>query len=210
MEMMRNPHAMQQAMRNQDLQMSHIENIPGGFNALRRMYEEVHEPMMEASQSMAMGAGTAGGPSASSSNAPSSAAAPTNSALPNPWGQRPNGSTTSDAPHANPFGAAFPGGPGLGSLPSMDPAQMNAMMQNPMMQQMMQQMLQDPNALEQVTSHPSVEDAVVVVEASHHPTCRDYYRSLCSTLNWAPCSGTRRCVQCCPARSSCRASVTQR
>ena len=151
MEMMRNPHALQQAMRNQDLQMSHIENIPGGFNALRRMYEEVHEPMMEATQSMAMGAATAGSSSATSSTASSSsatAAAPTNSALPNPWGQRPSGSTN-DAPHPSPFGASmFPGGAGL---PSMDPAQMNAMMQNPMMQQMMQQMLQDPNALEQVT-----------------------------------------------------------
>jgi len=37
MEMMRNPAAMQQAMRSQDLQMSQLENIPGGFNAMRRM-----------------------------------------------------------------------------------------------------------------------------------------------------------------------------
>lgn len=147
MEMMRNPHAMQQAMRNQDLQMSHIENIPGGFNALRRMYEEVHEPMMEATQSMAMSGAAAGSPS-STSNTASSSAAPTNSALPNPWG-RPSGST-SGTPLPNPFGASFPGASGLGNLPSMDPAQMNSMMQNPMMQQMMQQMLQDPNALEQV------------------------------------------------------------
>jgi hypothetical protein len=41
MEMMRNPNAMQQAMRSQDLAMSQIENLPGGFSALRRMYEEV-------------------------------------------------------------------------------------------------------------------------------------------------------------------------
>ena len=144
MEMMRNPHAMQQAMRNQDLQMSHIENIPGGFNALRRMYEEVHEPMMEATQSMAMGGAAAGSPSSTSTSSTASSAAPTNSALPNPWGQRPSGST-SGAPLPNPFGAAFPGAAGFGN-----PAQMNSMMQNPMMQQMMQQMLQDPNALEQV------------------------------------------------------------
>ena len=38
---MRNPNAMQQAMRSQDLAMSQIENLPGGFSALRRMYEEV-------------------------------------------------------------------------------------------------------------------------------------------------------------------------
>jgi hypothetical protein len=41
MEMIRNPNAMQQMQRSQDLTMSQIENIPGGFNALRRMYEDV-------------------------------------------------------------------------------------------------------------------------------------------------------------------------
>lgn len=41
MEMMRNPNAMREAMRSQDLAMSQIENHPEGFNALRRMYEEV-------------------------------------------------------------------------------------------------------------------------------------------------------------------------
>jgi hypothetical protein len=28
-------------MRSQELAMSQIENMPGGFNALRRMYEDV-------------------------------------------------------------------------------------------------------------------------------------------------------------------------
>lgn len=46
MEMMRNPNAMQQAMRSQDLAMSQIENLPGGFSALRRMYEEVSHGMI--------------------------------------------------------------------------------------------------------------------------------------------------------------------
>jgi hypothetical protein len=41
MEMMRNPNAMNQAMRSQELAMSQVENMPGGFNALRRMYEDV-------------------------------------------------------------------------------------------------------------------------------------------------------------------------
>lgn len=31
MEMMRNPHAMREAMRSQDLQMSQIENLPGNL-----------------------------------------------------------------------------------------------------------------------------------------------------------------------------------
>merc|ERR1719440_2086898 len=49
MEMARNPAAMQQMMRNQDLAMSQLENHPGGFQALRRMYTDVQEPMMQAS-----------------------------------------------------------------------------------------------------------------------------------------------------------------
>lgn len=37
----RDPNAMQNMMRNQDLAMSQIENMPGGFNALRSMYENI-------------------------------------------------------------------------------------------------------------------------------------------------------------------------
>ncbi|CAN0524991.1 unnamed protein product, partial [Ectocarpus sp. 8 AP-2014] len=38
LDMARNPEAMNQARRSQDLMMSQIENQPGGFNALRRLY----------------------------------------------------------------------------------------------------------------------------------------------------------------------------
>lgn len=38
---MQNPNAMREMMRSQDLAMSQIENHPEGFNALRRMYEDV-------------------------------------------------------------------------------------------------------------------------------------------------------------------------
>ena len=48
MEMMRNPNAMREAMRHQDLAMSQLENHPEGFNMMRRMFDEVQEPMMEA------------------------------------------------------------------------------------------------------------------------------------------------------------------
>jgi ubiquilin len=41
MEYMQNPNAMREMMRSQDLAMSQIENHPEGFNALRRMYEDV-------------------------------------------------------------------------------------------------------------------------------------------------------------------------
>ena len=47
MQMMRDPSAMQNMLRQQDMAMANIENMPGGFNALRRMYTVVQEPMMD-------------------------------------------------------------------------------------------------------------------------------------------------------------------
>jgi ubiquilin len=86
--MMRNPNAMREAMRSQDLAMSQLENIPGGFNALRRMYEDVQEPIADMSanlqnrESQTMG---------SSSSVP--LATPNTSALPNPWGAATSGTS---------------------------------------------------------------------------------------------------------------------
>jgi hypothetical protein len=172
--MMRNPNAMREAMRSQDLQMSQLENIPGGFNAMRRMFEEVQEPMMEASQNMANAAAGAnsGNTASSTSAAGTGSAAPTNTALPNPWGGGGGGAAASSNAAANPFAAMGAGGfnpysgmgggaanpfAGMGGMGGMggvggmgDPNQAMAMMQDPMMRQMMQQMLADPRALDQV------------------------------------------------------------
>lgn len=156
LEMMRNPNAMREAMRSQDLAMSNIESHPEGFNALRRMYTEVQEPMMQATADMAASGGTANRPPATAT-APGSAAP----AMPNPWAQAGAGSTgaAGTGAGANPWAAAMGGmgGMGMGGMGGMgmppgmgDPAQMAQMMQNPMMQQMMQQMANDPNAIEQM------------------------------------------------------------
>merc|ERR1719160_2109925 len=88
MEMARNPAAMQQMMRNQDLAMSQLENHPGGFQALRRMYTDVQEPMMQASIDAAQN--SAGG-SGTSSAAAAAAAADTGGAVPNPWASNQSG-----------------------------------------------------------------------------------------------------------------------
>ena len=87
MQMMRDPSAMQNMLRQQDLAMSNIENMPGGFNALRRMYTEFQEPMMDA-----MGGGQEGTTgSNSNSNAPrdGGVSGAVGAAMPNPWGDNP-------------------------------------------------------------------------------------------------------------------------
>lgn len=48
MEAARNPEIMREMMRNTDRAMSNIESSPEGFNMLRRMYENVQEPFLNA------------------------------------------------------------------------------------------------------------------------------------------------------------------
>lgn len=50
MQMARNPSLMNEMMRNTDRQMANIEMMPGGFDALRRMHENIQAPLMDATQ----------------------------------------------------------------------------------------------------------------------------------------------------------------
>jgi ubiquilin len=139
LQMMSNPNAMQEAMRHQDLAISRLENHPEGFNALRRMYEDVQEPLMEATQNAMRGQQNQ---SSQPQTNPWASGAPSSTALPNPWGR----------PAAAPFpqpsnpGLGFGGFPGAGFPGMNDPAALSAMMQDPMVQQM----LRDPQLMMQV------------------------------------------------------------
>lgn len=44
----RNPALLQELMRSNDRAISNLESIPGGFNALQRMYRDIQEPMLSA------------------------------------------------------------------------------------------------------------------------------------------------------------------
>jgi len=120
MEMMRDPSAMQNMMRNQDLAMSQIENMPGGMGALRRMYEDVQEPMMDAMASGSSGSAGASSGGAASGTGGDGTAGATNQAMPNPWGApAPSSAPASSANQgaggaaaANPFAAMMGGGGG--------------------------------------------------------------------------------------------------
>merc|ERR1719228_43000 len=52
MQMIRDPQAMQEALQNQDRAIANISNMPGGFNALSRMYNQVQSPMEDALANM--------------------------------------------------------------------------------------------------------------------------------------------------------------
>jgi len=134
LEMARNPSMMQEMMRNQDRALSNLEAIPGGFNALERLYRDVQEPMHEATARPNPFQNLANADNSSSTT--SQAGQQNTEALPNPWGPPPaqtntnqtNPQGTNSNTRANPFGAMG----GLGSMnPEMINTAMDMMRQNP-------------------------------------------------------------------------------
>jgi len=108
MEAARNPELMREMMRNTDWGLCIIESMPEGFNHLRRMYENVQEPLMNAT-TMSGNAGnnaasnpfaallgnqgvtTQGSDASNNSTTPSAETGtgngiPNANPLPNPWG----------------------------------------------------------------------------------------------------------------------------
>ncbi|CAM0956329.1 unnamed protein product [Alopecurus aequalis] len=138
LEAARNPEIMREMMRNTDRAMSNIESSPEGFNMLRRMYETVQEPFLNATAMGGGGEGTqASNPFAAllgnqGSNQPSNPATnasttgpesttgtpvPNTNPLPNPWNTNAGGAqgTTRSGPAGNTRTGATGGLGGLGS-----------------------------------------------------------------------------------------------
>jgi ubiquilin len=96
-EAARNPELMREMMRNTDRAMSNIESSPEGFNMLRRMYETVQEPFLNATTMAGEGDGNANPFAALLGNqgsnqardpagdASTTAPVPNTNPLPNPW-----------------------------------------------------------------------------------------------------------------------------
>ncbi|RRT79236.1 hypothetical protein B296_00022837 [Ensete ventricosum] len=156
LEVMRNPELMRELMRNTDRAMSNIEASPEGFNALRRMYETVQEPFLNATTGAGnmrndlaqnpfaallgnQSATQARDQTATGSDVTAESAAPNSNPLPNPW------SST---------GVAGLGGLGLPDLERMaggmpDPSLLNQLLQNPAIMQMMQSLVSNPQFMNQ-------------------------------------------------------------
>uniref|UniRef100_A0A9J8CPN5 Ubiquilin-4 n=1 Tax=Cyprinus carpio carpio TaxID=630221 RepID=A0A9J8CPN5_CYPCA len=182
MELARNPAMMQEMMRNQDRALSNLESIPGGYNALRRMYTDIQEPMFSAAREQfgnnpfsALGGNTDNSgvqPSRTENREP----------LPNPWGPpdasaattttasgtatTTSSTTSSTTPSvSNPLGISSSSlgngmfnSPGMQSLMqqiSENPQLMQNMLSAPYMRTMMQSLAQNPDIASQVfTNNP--------------------------------------------------------
>ncbi|KAG9355260.1 hypothetical protein JZ751_000098 [Albula glossodonta] len=157
MELARNPAMMQEMMRNQDRALSNLESIPGGYNALRRMYTDIQEPMFSAAREQfgnnpfsALGGNSEGSgvqPSRTENREP----------LPNPWGT-PGTATPSEAGGGT---GSSSSSTQSGTTPSIsNPLGINAaslgngMFSSPGMQSLLQQISENPQLMQNMLSAP--------------------------------------------------------
>ncbi|XP_041111718.1 ubiquilin-1-like isoform X2 [Polyodon spathula] len=163
LELARNPAMMQEMMRNQDRALSNLESIPGGYNALRRMYTDIQEPMLNAAQEQ-----FGGNPFASLvNNLAAGGSQPSRTEnrdpLPNPWAppaassQTSSSSSTATAAPSPAQGPSLPNlGPGLGGL-----------FNTPGMQSLLQQITENPQLMQNMLSAPYVRS--MMNSLSHNP-----------------------------------------
>jgi len=150
MEFARNPSMFQEVMRNHDRAMSNLESIPGGFNALQRMYRDVQEPMLDAVStnpfsSLLRNAGT---------QPPSTggAQANTDAPMPNPWA--PAGSATPATTAATTTASAATTAATTGSTPTPS----NNMFSSPALQSLVSQMMGDPELMSSMVNAPYTQN----------------------------------------------------
>jgi ubiquilin len=208
MDIARNPAALSELMRNHDRALSNLEvrhslllirritnnlktnfkSVPGGFNALSRIYREVQEPMMNATTQNPFSA------LQNNSNVTTeNRTTVNNDPLPNPWGSQatPNSSstapgttaptapaglanmnnifsqllgnqTTSSAPTAGAT-TTTPGANPLAANPFAALGGAGGMMNSNLVQDYMQQIMQNPQQLEAIMSTPHMQSMLQMV-----------------------------------------------
>jgi len=151
MELARNPAMLQELMRTQDRAMSNLESIPGGYNALHRMYRDIQEPMLNAATEhfgqnpfagLVSNAEGANNPQQGQENI---------EPLPNPWASnsRPGNTTGGTSPSAGGLGGTGTAPSGVGDL--------GGLMSSSGMQSLMQQMMENPQIMQNMFSAPYMQ-----------------------------------------------------
>ncbi|XP_054991483.1 ubiquilin-1 isoform X2 [Sorex araneus] len=160
LELARNPAMMQEMMRNQDRALSNLESIPGGYNALRRMYTDIQEPMLSAAQEQFGGNPFASLVSNTSSGEGSQPSRTENrDPLPNPWApqtsQSSSTSSTTTSTGGGTAGTAASGTAGQSSTtPNLGPGVGASMFNTPGMQSLLQQITENPQLMQNMLSAP--------------------------------------------------------
>ncbi|NWW42390.1 UBQL1 protein, partial [Pedionomus torquatus] len=163
LELARNPAMMQEMMRNQDRALSNLESIPGGYNALRRMYTDIQEPMLNAAQEQFGGNPFASLVSNVSTGGDSQPSRTENrDPLPNPWAPQSSSqtstsgtSTSGESGGSSSAGNSTSGSTGQSStVPNLGPGVGAGMFNTPGMQSLLQQITENPQLMQNMLSAP--------------------------------------------------------
>ncbi|CAG9771102.1 unnamed protein product [Ceutorhynchus assimilis] len=140
MELARNPSMLQELMRSHDRAMSNLESIPGGYNALHRMYRDIQEPMLSAATEQFTQNPFSGLMDGTQVNNPQQGTE-NRDPLPNPWSR--------GSPNAPPA----PTTPGPNVL------------NNPPMASLLQQMSENPSLIQNMLSAPYTRSVMEALTA---------------------------------------------
>ncbi|XVF00767.1 hypothetical protein REPUB_Repub04eG0029700 [Reevesia pubescens] len=185
LEAARNPELMREMMRNTDRAMSNIESSPEGFNMLRRMYENVQEPFLNAttlagnngnspaSNPFAALLGNQGGSQARDAPNNSSTTgsdptqgqiSPNTNPLPNPWSNTAGGGGTQTNATARSNPASDARTPGIGGLAGLGLPDLPPMLNGMPDASQLTQMLQNPaisQMMQSMVSNPQYMNQIM-------------------------------------------------
>ncbi|XP_069735837.1 ubiquilin-1-like isoform X3 [Phaenicophaeus curvirostris] len=162
LELARNPAMMQEMMRNQDRALSNLESIPGGYNALRRMYTDIQEPMLNAAQEQFGGNPFASLVSDASSGRDSRPSRTENrDPLPNPWAPQSSSQSSSSTSISGESSGSYNVGNSTSAntgqsstIPNLGLGLGVGMFNTPGMQSLLQQITENPQLMQNMLSAP--------------------------------------------------------
>ncbi|KFQ20259.1 PREDICTED: ubiquilin-1-like, partial [Merops nubicus] len=156
LELARNPAMLQEMMQNQDRALSNLESIPGGYNALRRMYTDIQEPMLNAAQEQFSGNPFASLVSNESSGGDSQPSHTENKdPLPNPWAPQSSSQSSTSTSTSSNVGNSTSASMGQSStIPNLGPGLGAGMFNTPGMQSLLQQITENPQLMQNMLSAP--------------------------------------------------------
>lgn len=168
MEMIRNPTTLQEMMRNHDRALINLESLPGGYNALQRLYRDFQEPMMNATQEQ-FGYNPLNQDSSSPSRPGTSQHGTENTTpMPNPWTssrQQPGAATSplllNSLAGLSPSGGApaSSGSTATATNSSTNSTSLSSMLDSPRLLQLLSEAAQNPQLISAVLSSPEVSSA---------------------------------------------------
>jgi len=185
MELARNPAAFQELMRTQDRALSNLESIPGGYNALQRMYRDIQEPMLNAVQERLTGNPFAGLLTGNGQAQNPQQGVENRDPLPNPWAASgPATSTTPGSGAPNTGTNASGTETGRTNAPGGAAGMMQQMMQN---MGGMQNLLNTPytqSLLDSLLSNPDLAQQMIGANPlfANNPQMQEQLRAMTPTL----------------------------